>query len=167
MTSPDRAESPVARAAFDWVTGLLDAGGFPWVVVGGLAARAYGSPRALADVDLDVPAAALAYVAQRAPGRITFGPARFVDAEFDIELLTLQWGDQSIDLAAAEDIRLFDRRRGQWSTVPTDLGAVESRFVLGRSAPVMARSRLIAYKQIIDRSVDRFDVRALLEAPVR
>lgn len=164
MTAHEPAESPVARAAFEWITGILDTGGFPYVVVGGLAARVYGSPRPLADIDLDVPGAALAFVAERAPGLVTFGPARLRDSEFDIDLLSVQWGEQVIDLTGAENIRLFDRGRGEWCVVPTDLRAVESHFVLGRVAPVMERSRLIAYKQIIGRPVDRLDIEAILAA---
>jgi hypothetical protein len=159
MTTP--TETRDAPGAFGWITDILDAGGFPWIVVGGLAATVYGSPRALADIDIDTPRAALDYVAQRARACIIFGPARYRDEEFDIELLSLRWGAQDIDLTAAEDIRLFDRRAGEWRNVPTDLTAFETHLVLGRHAAVLPRIALIDYKRIIDRAVDRIDVEAL------
>jgi len=157
VETPDRD----SEGAFAWIAGLLDKGAFRWVVVGGLAARIYGSPRPLADIDIDVPRAALDFIARQAQALVTFGPARYCDDEFDIELLSLRWGKQAIDLTAAEDVRLFDRSSGVWRHHPTDLLVCETRVVLGRSAPVMPRSQLIEYKRIIDRPVDRADIAAL------
>jgi len=147
--------------AFAWIATLLDDGGFGWVVVGGLAARTYGSSRPLADIDIDTPRAALRFVAERAREFITFGPERYRDSEFDIELLTLRWGGQDIDLTAAEDIRLFDRGAAVWREVPTDMKAFEIHQLMGRSAPVMSRETLVHYKRIIDRPVDRVDIEAV------
>ena len=92
---------------------------------------------------------------------ITFGPERYRDSEFDIELLTLRWGGQDIDLTAAEDIRLFDRGAAVWREVPTDMKAFEIHQLMGRSAPVMSRETLVHYKRIIDRPVDRVDIEAV------
>lgn len=150
--------------AFAWITALLDDGGFGWVVVGGLAARTYGSARPLADIDIDVPRAALIFVAERAREFITFGPQRYQDSDFDIELLSLRWGEQDIDLTAAEDIRLFERGAGVWREVPTDMKAFETYPIFGRSAPVMSRELLVQYKRMIDRPVDRVDIEAIERA---
>lgn len=149
------------EGAFGWITGLLDSGGFPWQVVGGLAAQIYGSPRPLADIDIDTSHAALSSVAEQARSYLTFGPERYRDSEFDIELLSLRWRGQDIDLTAAEDIRLFDRSGRVWREVPTDLRLYESHHVYGRRAQVITRAGLIEYKRIIDRPVDRVDIEAI------
>lgn len=147
--------------AFDWITGLLEELGYSYLVVGGLAANVFGGRRPLYDIDLDVPKSALREVAERAKLYVTFGPARFRDEQFDIELLSLRYADQDIDLTAAEDVLLFDRNAAQWRHVPTDLMAGEIHEVLGKKVFVIKREALIAYKQMLARDTDLEDVAAM------
>lgn len=151
-----------SERAFEWITGLLDELGYPYLVVGGLAATIFGSKRTLYDIDLDVPAVALEDIARRFKGHVTFGPARFRDEQFDIQLLSLRYADQDIDLTAAEDIQLFDRTAAQWRHVPTDLMAREIHEVLGKKVFVMKRDALIAYKKMLARDTDLEDVAAMV-----
>jgi hypothetical protein len=150
-----------SQRAFDWITTLLDELGHPYVVVGGLAAIVYGSKRPLFDIDLDVPMFALREIADRAQAYVTFGPSRFRDEQFDIELLTLRYGEQEIDLTAAEDVLLFDRGAATWRQVPTDLKAGELHEVFGKRVPVMGRDALLAYKPMLARDLDLEDVIAI------
>lgn len=150
-----------SKQAFDWITVLLEELGYPYVVVGGLAANVYGGKRPLYDIDLDAPGAALHEIAGRATDYVAFGPARFRDEQFDIQLLSLRHGGQEIDLTAAEDVRLFDRRTATWCEVPTDLTARELHEVLGKKVPVMSRDALVAYKLMIARDTDLEDVVAM------
>ena len=41
--------------AFRWIVGLLEELAIPFLLVGGLAARAYGASRELADIDFYAP----------------------------------------------------------------------------------------------------------------
>jgi hypothetical protein len=150
-----------SQRAFDWITTLLDELGHSYVVVGGLAANVYGSKRPLCDIDIDVPMFALREIANLAQAYVTFGPSRFRDEQFDIELLTLRYGEQEIDLTAAEDVLLFDRGAAIWRQVPTDLKAGELHEVFGKTVPVMSRDALITYKRMLARDTDLEDVMAI------
>jgi hypothetical protein len=149
------------KKAFDWITSLLDELGHRYVVVGGLATNVYGGVRPLNDIDLDVPKAALKEVAERAKEWLVFGPARYRDEQFDIELLSLCFAGQDIDLTAAEDIKLFDRQAGAWCNLPTDLDASEPHEVLGKVAAVMKKELLIGYKKMVARRTDLEDIAAM------
>lgn len=150
-----------SKRAFDWITNLLDDLGHPYIVVGGLAANIFGGNRPLNDIDLDVPKSALFEVAERSKSYVTFGPARYRDEQFDIELLSLRYAEQDIDLTAAENILLFDRQAAEWREVPTDLRAGELHEVLGRRVPVMSKNSLISYKRMISRDTDLEDISAM------
>jgi hypothetical protein len=149
------------KRAFDWITTLLDELGCPYVVVGGLAANVFGGRRPLYDIDLDVHKSALPKIADRAKLYVTFGPARYQDAHFDIELLSLRYAEQDIDLTAGEDVLLFDSRVGRWCEVPTDFSVGEHHEVLGKRVPVMGRAALIEYKRMLSRDTDLEDVAAM------
>ena len=63
-----------AALAFEWIVTLLRRSNIQFQVTGGLAARAYGSTRALADIDLNVASKDLDKIARRCQGHIVFGP---------------------------------------------------------------------------------------------
>lgn len=150
-----------SKTAFHWIVNLLHELGQPFVVVGGLAANVYGGRRALNDIDLDVPHQSFAKLMPYVKQFITFGPARYQDKEFDIELMTLRYAEQDIDLTAAESIRLFDYQSGDWRSLPTDFAASEKHEVFGLAVPIMRREILIAYKQMIRRDTDLEDIAQL------
>ena len=150
-----------SKAAFEWIVGLLRELNQPFVVVGGLAVNVYGGTRPLNDIDLDVPGRALTMLLPQVREHVTFGPARYQDLEFDIELMTLRYAGQEIDLTAAESIRLYDHRTGSWRYVPTSDTEIEEHIVLGMKVPVMRKELLVAYKQMIQRDTDLEDIRQM------
>jgi hypothetical protein len=156
MTAPNVERDTVA--AFRWIVSLLRRRGYPFAVVGGLAANVYGASRPLCDIDIDVPRRVFTDCRDEFAQFVTFGPAAFRDAEFDIELLSLRFAGQDIDLTAAETIRLYDKSRAAWVALPTDLSATEEHRILGLSVPVMRQDLLVAYKALIARETDLCDI---------
>lgn len=73
-------QDEAAQEALRWVVGLLDAHDVPFEVVGGLAARAYGATRPLADMDLYIPGAHVATVLEAAEPFVTRPAARHLPA---------------------------------------------------------------------------------------
>lgn len=148
-------------AAFRWLVGVLETQGIPFAITGGLAARSYGSPRELYDIDLDVPDDCLPRLAAAVAPQIVFGPHRFQDAEFDLLLLTLRYAGQDIDRCGADSGKIRDRQTDAWVECPSALAGAEPREVLGIIVPVINKASLIAYKKCLARDTDLLDVAAL------
>lgn len=146
------------KQALRWITSLLRSSGVPFQAAGGLAARAYGATRPIIDLDFYIPKARLADVAERAAGHVEWGPAHVREAGWDITFMKLSYAGQQVELAGAEDVRIFDPRAGCWVEARVDLSASEEREVLGEVVPVMPLRQLEAYKRQLDRDVDRQDL---------
>ncbi|MGD8329539.1 MAG: hypothetical protein PVJ49_08880 [Acidobacteriota bacterium] len=150
------------RQALAWIVGLLRDLGILFQGVGGLAARAYGATRPLVDLDFYVPTSRLAEVAAAAADRVVRPPTRHRDDDWDITFMALEHDGVRIELGGADDARYFDRSAGCWRDVAIDYGAAQVLEVLGVDVPLMARTELIAYKQALDRPVDRRDLKEIL-----
>jgi 8-oxo-dGTP pyrophosphatase MutT (NUDIX family) len=150
--------------ALRWIHEILSREKIPFVVSGGLAARLHGATRPLYDIDLDIPQSRLKDLLPHVQRYVVFGPARFQDEIFDLELLTLNVGSQLIDIAGAESVRLFDKNAGVWRADPTDLTAFELRSMCGLELPATPRDLLIRYKRWIARPTDIQDIEEISQA---
>lgn len=154
-----------ASAAARWIASLLEQERIPYVVVGGLAARAHGATRPLADIDLYVPTESLDTVARKASAHLTRPPARHVGDQWDIVFMQLEYAAQKIELGGADHVRIASGATGTWVTQRIKLvSAVWMDTGLGVTMPVMPRDDLVAYKRLLAREVDLEDV-AQLEDP--
>lgn len=151
-----------AGDAARWIAGVLADEDVPYMVVGGLAARAHGAPRPLVDIDLYVPRDALDVIARVAGDHVTRAPARHVGEQWDLVYMALEYAGQRIELGAAEGVRIRRSTEDPWTPKDVDLGsAVPMETGLGVVMPVMPRADLVAYKRLLDRDVDREDVAAI------
>lgn len=84
---------PVAKhpdVALAWIADVLKSHNIPFQISGGLAAKVYGSDRPLADIDIDVPDEHLPLLADLLTDHVVWGPARYLDGEWDLMLLTVK-----------------------------------------------------------------------------
>lgn len=149
------------EAAFHWITTLLAERGIQFRITGGLAAKVYGSTRELADIDIEISKGDFASVLPLIAQWVTIEPHHYRDESWDIFLLTLVYKGQEIDLAAYEQVRLFDVHRGVWVDADFSLAA-EEHVCYGARVPVIPLAELIRYKMVICRDVDKEDVAILI-----
>lgn len=154
-------EEKNTEAAFKWIVGLLHKHAIPFRIAGGFAATIYGSSRSIADIDIGIPDDRFEDLYKDVEEYITFGPARYVDKEWDLKLMTLLYKGQEIDLAGATTSMFFDRESNTWVAGTRDLSIYEMKEVYGLSVPVIPKSDLMAYKKKLGREVDILDVKAL------
>lgn len=159
---PD-AVSPVQWRALLRLLGTLESHGIPYQLSGGLAGNVHGSAWPLHDIDLDVPGARIAQVAALFPNEVAQGPARFVDDEFDLELLRLELDGVPVDVSAADDAWIFTRT-GVRTPLRIDLARAERREFRGMPLFVVPLDDLIAYKQLLGRDRDVADLLRLRSA---
>lgn len=144
--------------ALGWIVDLLQRLEVPFQVVGGLAAHAYGATRTLVDLDFYVPTDRLEEIAAAVPAQVVRPPSPHRDDDWDIVFMALEHEGVRIELGGADGARYFDRRSDRWTDVRIDYAGATQLEVLGRTAPVMRREDLIAYKRALDRPVDREDL---------
>lgn len=148
-------------SAFCWIVGLLRKHRIPFQITGGLAARAYGSKRPLADIDMDVHEKDIPRIAALAHEYIVYGPKPFKNKNWDLVLMTIKYRGQEIDIGGAQKTRIFDHRAKQWVGIATDMHQAKLRYLYGLRVPVVSKEELIAYKSLLGRNVDKEDVRQL------
>ncbi len=149
------------EGAFKWIVGLLQKHSIPFQISGGFAARLYGSMRELADIDIGIPDDRFDDIYEEVKPYIVYGPERYLDDEWDLKLMTLEYKNQTIDIAGRDGIKIFDTEKREWVSGHRDLTISENKEVYGLFVPVIPKENLIAYKKKINRSVDIEDVRAL------
>lgn len=155
------------RLALRWIIALLRELDVPHQAVGGLAARAYGATRPLADFDFYVPARTLPDLARAAGSYVVRPPSHHRDAWWDLVFMKIEYAGREIELAGAEDTRFFDGAAGEWRDARVDFAASLAKEVCGVAVPVMPLAQLIAYKRALGREVDHQDVVEMLAAQSR
>ena len=84
-----------------------------------------------------------------------------MDDEWDLQLMTLKYKGQEIDIAGEDNIKLFDNETKHWISASRDLSISENKEVYGLTVPVIPKEALIAYKKKLMREVDQADLKVL------
>ena len=124
----------------------------PWMAVGGLAGNLWGSDWPLHDLDFDVTSDALAQLAAHFRSRVV-RQGRYVDEEFDLDLLRLNIGGVEVDLSSVDDAYCFTPA-GVRTVLPNTLGRRVLRPLGALSLPCQHLEDLLAYKATIGREQD-------------
>jgi len=149
------------KEALIWITEIITKLGIPFQIAGGLAAKAYGSTRELADIDIDIPEEDFERIKKEVKSFITFGPANDKSESWDLMLMTLNYNGQIIDLSGAYNTKIYNKKDGTWVKLNTDFSKVNYLDIYGVRIPVIGCKELIAYKKILARPVDLIDVEYL------
>ncbi len=150
-----------AKTTLIWITDLLKKLYIPFQISGGLAAKAYGAKRELEDIDIDIPDNKFELLKNSVQNYIIFGPERLKCEKWDLLLMTLDYHGQLIDISGAFTTKIFNSKTNEWHQLHTDFNKVETQSIFGLNLPVIPRTELIAYKQILSRDVDISDVNEL------
>ena len=160
------AVSPAQLRALLRLVNALEGAGIAYQLSGGLAGNVHGSSWPLHDIDVDVAGARIAEVAAHFAREVVYGPARFVDDEFDLELLRLEVDGVPEDVSGADDAWVFTRTRVR-TPLRIDLARAERRHYRGISLFVAPLDDLIAYKRLLGRERDLADLLRLRSADPR
>ncbi|MDE1874372.1 MAG: hypothetical protein KGI04_04650 [Candidatus Micrarchaeota archaeon] len=148
------------RGAFLWITGIMRRSGINFLIVGGFAAKMYGSKRRLADIDIEIRGRHIERLRPLVSRYITFGPGRYLDRHWDLRLMTLRYRGQTIDVCDIDNEKIFDRLSEKWVRMEDTLSG-KRMTIYGTRALVMPKRALVAYKKRLGRGVDLEDVRQL------
>lgn len=146
--------------AFLWITEIIEKLVIPYQISGGFAGRAYGVERELADIDVEVADVEIQKIFQEVKPYVTFGPARYIDKNWDLELMTLMYQGQEIDIAGA-GAKIYNQNTKAWELLKTNFKVSQIMEIFGKKVPVISKENLIAYKSKLLREVDREDISML------
>jgi hypothetical protein len=149
------------KAALQWIVAILNRHQVPFQITGGLAANAYGSNRELVDIDIDIPEEAFSCIVPEVREYLLFGPARYHNESWDMQLMTLLYRGLEIDLSGAHRTKIFDETKKEWVNLRADFSTAEVKELFGMPLPVVCRNDLADYKRKLNRAVDITDVAAI------
>ena len=152
------------KRALVWIVGILKKNKIPFQVVGGLAARAWGSKRELWDIDLIVPEEALGKLADLTKDYGVEGPdySKSDESWQNYSYLELNYNEQNIEIAATtEETKIFDKQTKKWTPWIVDFSKSVMKEVEGLELPVMPLKSLLDYKKKLNRKVDKIDIMEL------
>jgi hypothetical protein len=152
------------QQALRWIVELLRKLGVPFQAVGGLAARAYGAHRPLADLDFYIPTDRLTEVAVAAAAHVVRPPAHYRDETWDLSFMKLEYDGREIELGGADGARFFDQQAGCWRAARIDFTRSIERTICCVRAPTMPLEQLMEYKQALGRDADRQDIAEMMSA---
>jgi hypothetical protein len=141
------------------LVGLLEAAGARYQFTGGFAGNLHGSRWPLHDLDLDVAREDLFRLAELLKPYTTWPLGLYLDDEFELQLLRGEVEGVAIDVSQVEEAyaRVCDRR----GSLNTSLERRQRVAVLDLEVWVQPLDELIAYKELLGRSADLADLRAL------
>lgn len=149
------------KQAFLWIIKILEESHIKYRISGGLAARIYGSKRKLADIDIQILEEDINKVYKHVKNFIIYGPKQYKDKHWNLRLMTLEYKNQEIDIAAFE-AKIFNQKTKKWVKMPGAFNNFVVKKVFGVDVFVEDIKSLIKYKEILAREVDIEDVRQLV-----
>lgn len=150
--------------ALNWIVDYLEVNEIPYLVCGGLAAQAYGSSRALVDIDIYVPDQFITQIAKMGKEYITFGPAHHVGEKWDLTYLQFDFAGQKVEIGSDKVCKIFDPTAQEWHQKVIDFERYKLIELYGKRVRVMTKDDLITYKKILSREVDLEDIRQIINA---
>ena len=99
------------KKALSWIIEILNRHKIDYQIAGGFAAKVYGSTRILNDIDIDISEKYFPVILTEINPYIIYGPSRFIDGKWDLELVTLNYNGQEIDISGAETILMSNKER--------------------------------------------------------
>ena len=146
--------------ALAWIKDILEKENIPYCLTGGIAANFYGSKRPLADIDLEIDKKYLNKIAKLVKPYIIFGPKHYQDKNWDLELLTLLYKEQEIDLAESS-AKIFNKIDKRWEKLPNHTKRATLATFHRQSIFIISKIDLINYKSKLRRRVDLEDLRQM------
>lgn len=147
--------------ALKWMIGVFNHHNIPYRIGGGLAAKVYGSPRPLNDIDFGIPEKCFSIILPEISQYITYGPSRWNnDGKWDCELITLNYHGQEIDISGTETIKISNKERTEWMSIDKSSDALDIN-IQGIDVRVMEPNELKDYKKELDGEHQLIDIQAI------
>ena len=168
MEAIQQTERLTAKNALAFIIPILEKYNFRWVITGGFAAYAYGVPRELSDIDIDIEtniddSKFKQFVAELAP-HTTQALEHFVDQNYDNYNFEITFGGQVIDICPMTDLKLYNKETSTYEPFYKDgYPNIEETVFEGIKLPLLSKELVIKNKEMLvwQRDTDHRDIAGL------
>lgn len=159
---PDKLKNMTVEA-LRWITSLMEDNKIPYLICGGFAAFAYGSKRAINDIDLIVSEENFDQVVNLGKAYISKPAKRYFEGTegWHVKYVQFKFGEIKIEVGSSKDVEIFDTTQKKWVALQVDFSKIEYRSINEINLPLMAKEDLINYKKRLARPVDLYDIKAI------
>ena len=147
--------------AMSWLKAILDGQGVRYQIVGGFAAHLHGGSRPIADIDLYIKKEDVNTLLPFFQPFVSKPLKHYREEGWDLEYLQLIYENQKIEIGLSPGTKIFNTSSQQWVSLDVDLAESVQRDFHGLALPVININSLIEYKRVLNREVDRIDIREL------
>lgn len=147
--------------AMSWLKAILDGQGVRYQIVGGFAAHLHGGSRQIADIDLYIKKEDVNALLPFFQPFVSKPLKHYREEGWDLEYLQLIYENQKIEIGLSPGTKIFNTSSQQWVSLDVDLAESVQRDFHGLALPVININSLIEYKRVLNREVDRIDIREL------
>lgn len=147
--------------ALRFIVEIFNKHNVPYRTGGGFAAKMYGSPRPLNDLDFGIPEKYFPIILPEISEYITYGPAHYKDEKWDLEAIALDYHGQKIDISGTDTMKMSNKAETEW--IPRGsfpYNTIDMR-VEGIDIKVMNPKELLAYKKELDGDHQLVDIKAI------
>jgi len=146
--------------ALHWIIGILDKHKIDYQISGGFAGKIFGSKRELHDIDIDISKKFFGKILPEISTYIIFGPDHYVDAKWDLELITLNYNGQEIDISDSDSPLISNKERTQWISFQTNFSKTLDIDLNGIKIKIINPKDFIEYKKELDGEHQLEDIEA-------
>ena len=147
--------------AMSWLKAILDGQEVRYQIVGGFAAHLHGGSRPIADIDLYIKKEDVNALLPFFQPFVSKPLKHYREEGWDLEYLQLIYENQKIEIGLSPGTKIFNTSSQQWVSLDVDLAESVQRDFHGLALPVININSLIEYKRVLNREVDRIDIREL------
>ncbi len=147
--------------AMSWLKAILDGQGVRYQIVGGFAAHLHGGSRPIADIDLYIEKEDVHALLPFFQPFVSKPLKHYCEEGWDLEYLQLIYENQKIEIGLSPGTQIFNTSSQQWVSLDVDLAESVQRDFHGLALPVINTNSLIEYKRVLNRDVDRIDIKEL------
>ncbi len=103
-----------SKKALKWIISLFEKNKIQYQIAGGLAAKAYGATRELADIDFYVSGMDFHKACQLSKDFLTWGPEVWKSKEWDCEFVKIMYQGQKIEIGNSDKTKRYDNQERKW-----------------------------------------------------
>lgn len=145
-----------------WIVTILDRNKIPYKIGGGFAAKVYGSPREVNDIDISLSGEYFDMIVSEVSDYITAGPKHYLNEKWDCNTLSVNYQGQDIDMTDVDTLKMTNLEKTEWFNVKEKRlydGIITD--INGVAVSIMDPRDLISYKKLLGGEHQQIDVDAI------